>query len=292
VGHNIGRSETDTLRILAGYQPGTLVVQDKREWECRTAGGRGGSEYAFRNVQCLKEYTDVFKLTVLKDAHQQPAYHRGSAEEMGVHAWVVYYDPAIMKHLAPYIREKHCIRTHHCVDPERVPAFSSRRSGCILSGAISKVYPLRERLLRGIRSGRISGVYHRHPGYGRGVCATNDYLQMLSRFRVAFCTTSTYGYAVRKIIEAMACGCLVVTDLPKDDVLPKIDEFLVRVSSEISTKDLGDLSRDLCNLWNPERQRESSERTKRFYSYKAVGLLLAQDIEKARQQYRSKTCEC
>jgi hypothetical protein len=255
----------------------------------RIKGSGNDERYAFKDIQCLRDRTDIFKLTVLKDAHQQPNYHKESAEEMGVHCWVVYYDPTIMSHLAPYLRKEHCIRTYHCVDPKRVPAFSPREKTCILSGAISAVYPLRKKILEGMNSGKISGCYHKHPGYGRGTCSTNDYLKRLSEFKVAFCTSSIYGYAVRKVIEALACGCIVVTDLPKEDVLPEVDDFLVRVSPDISVRELNNLSRELCSSWNVEKQEESSKVTKRFYDYKTVGTLLAQDIEEARQEYRSKT---
>jgi hypothetical protein len=33
LGYNLGQSETDTLGIIDRHQPGTLLVQDKREWE-------------------------------------------------------------------------------------------------------------------------------------------------------------------------------------------------------------------------------------------------------------------
>ncbi len=72
VGHNIGESETYTPAILAANQPGTMIIQDKREWDGRTAGKRRDPQYAFRNIDCLRDRKDIFKLTVLKDSHQDP----------------------------------------------------------------------------------------------------------------------------------------------------------------------------------------------------------------------------
>lgn len=288
VGNNIEKSETHTPSILVSYQPATLVIQDKREWDGRTAGRRRDSSYAFDEIGCLRERSQTFKLTVLKDAHQDPEYHRESAEEMGVHGWVIYYHPRIFQHLAPYLRPEHCIRTYHTVAPEAVPDFSEDRNGCLLSGAVlQKVYPLRSSVLGGIS--RLPDVtYLKHPGYHRGQCSTNDYLKALSRHKVAICTSSIYGYAVRKIIEATACGCRVITDLPDDDVLPVIDDNLVRVSSSVSTKELTSILRAIYDEWDPEQQRARATEAQIEYSWCTVGQRLAANIEQLRQSYGSK----
>ena len=43
--------------------------------------------------------------------------------------------------------------------------------------------------------------YLSHPGYGRSKCFTPEFLKILSIYKVAICTVSIYGYAVRKIVE-------------------------------------------------------------------------------------------
>jgi hypothetical protein len=121
-----------------------------------------------------------------------------------------------------------------------------------------------------------------HPGYGRNGCFTPGYIAALGRHKVAVCTSSIYGYALRKIVEATACGCYVLTDLPIDDVMPEIDDNLVRVSPNIPTDDVVDLIRSMIDAWEPERQRHFAEKAQSWYDYRAVGKRLAHDIEQLR----------
>lgn len=267
--------------ILDRCHPGVLVVQDKCRWQ--------GNEDAFREpdawfagLSALRQNEDVFKVAVLKDAQLTPEYHRWSAEEMGVHAWIVYYHPRIVRHLAPYVREEHFIRTYHSVDANVVPPFDPNRDGCILTGAISDAYPLRKRL----SDARLAGLTHlEHPGYALAECATPDFLRTLSRFKIAVCTSSVYGYALRKIIEATASGCVVVTDLPADETLPEIDGNLVRVHPSIALARLAALLERLAASYDADRQRHYAERAKAYYDKKAVGFRLAASIEALRSCY-------
>lgn len=273
---------TDTEKILAETNPGVVMVQDKREWD---VGPRNFRERRarFHNVQSLAEREDVFKLTILKDAHQRPEYHRESAREMGVHAWVVYYHPKIVTRVAPYLRPEHLIRTYHTVDPSAVPEFNRDRSGTLFSGAVSTAYPLRKRIVQSLDE--LGVGRKRHPGYGMRGCVTPDFLKLLSRYRVAICTSSRYGYSLRKHVEATACGCVVVTDLPVDDVLPEIDGNLVRIDPDIKMDELADLLRVLETQYDSERQRFFAGRAVDYYSYESSGRRLVEDIERMRNSY-------
>ena len=74
-----------------------------------------------------------------------------------------------------------------------------------------------------------------HPGYhANGSFTPALHSRNSTKFKVAICTSSTMGFALRKIIEATACGCRVITDLPAGEVMPEIDGNLTRVSSDIS----------------------------------------------------------
>jgi hypothetical protein len=228
----------------------------------------------------------VFTLTVLKDAHQRADYHRASAEAMGCHAWVVYYHPLVVWHLAPYVRPRHLVRTYHTVDSDAVPGYgvSERKGGCLFSGAVSSAYPLRQTVVRNLD--RLHYLtYLRHPGYHRNGCQTPEYLSTLSRFRAAICTASRYGYALRKIVEATACGCVVITDLPEDEVLPEIDGNLVRVHPDIPVRVLQNVITDCIEEYNPERQAEFVRRACAYYDYRTTGRRLANDIEQLRLSY-------
>src|SRR5690606_34111233 len=115
-GHDLPINRTDVRELLDEYGPSVVVLQDKREWEGLTADRSRDPRMRFRRVNALMQRQDVFTLTVLKDAHARPEYHRESAREIGCHAWVVYYHPRIVAHLAPYVRERHLVRTYHTVD--------------------------------------------------------------------------------------------------------------------------------------------------------------------------------
>lgn len=278
-GPDLPNGESDVEKILKSDH-GTLIVQDKREWERDPRSN-------FQNIQALKDWPGIFKLTILKDSHQKPGYHRQSAEEIGCHAWIVYYHPRIVHHLAPYTRVQHMVRTYHSIDPDVVPPFQDRPNSCLLSGVMGgRVYPLRTRLAA-LHSGLPHCKWMQHPGYhtnGQG-SVTPDYLKELARHRVAFCTSSIYGYALRKIVEASACGCVVISDLPKDEVMPEIDSNIARVGPNWKTQRIARIVQEIYDTWNPQRQYEVAERAKKFYDYRATCKRLVDDIETLRRRY-------
>lgn len=280
---------TDVGEILNQYSPRAVLIQDKKEWEGLTAGKMFDPRETFRNVGALRARPDVFKLTVLKDAHQRPEYHRQAADEMDANAWVTYYHPRIVKHLAPYVREEHLVRTYHSVDSDRVPASDKyeRFNRALLSGAVSGAYPLRSRLLKDALSGRLPEVTPLpHPGYHRNGSVTNQYLDTLSRYKVAICTSSMYGYSVRKLVEGTACGCRVITDLPVDDVLPEIDGNMYRIRPDCPTSEVNRLVSDLCDTYSPADQERWAGKAKTWYDFRASGRRLAADVEALRRTYR------
>jgi len=287
VGHGLHPNLTDVPEILRRMNPGVVVVQDKREWDVR-AGDFRDQRARFYGIECLKDRPEIFRLTVLKDAHQRPHYHRQSAEEIGCHGWIIYYHPQLVSHFAPYVRPKHLVRTYHSLDQRLVPPFNYKdRKGAILSGAVSRThYPLRCRLVNDTYKGHLPQVtVLPHPGYHRQGCQTATYLQTLNYYKVAICTSSVYGYALRKIIEATACGCVVVTDLPADDVLPGIDANLVRIHPDTPSEELSDLLSYLYRSYNHEKQYLLSLAAKRYYNWQDVGARLAHDIEELRSNY-------
>lgn len=288
-GHHLTVPYTDVHDILKNheYGLGTVVVQDKREWEGLTAGGPAGFDQRekFTNVEELAKYHSLFKLTILKDAHQPQAYHRQSAQEIGAHAWIVYYHPRIVAALAPYVRPQHLIRTYHTVDSHLVPTYEAKgRSGCLMSGALSGAYPLRQVIVRNLDMFP-STTYLKHPGYHRNGCDTPEFLQILSKYKVAICTSSVYGYALRKIIEATACGCVVVTDLPSDDMLPYIDGNLVRIKPNIPLKEISSIVDNACADYNPTKQLHYSDMACLCYDYRTMGLRLTSMINNLRELY-------
>ena len=102
---------------------------------------------------------------------------------------------------------------------------------------------------------------------------------------MAICTSSIYGYALRKIIEATACGCVALTNLPEDEVLPGIDENLVRIPDTKNILEVALVLQEIYSTYNPERQQELAAKAKQAYDYHVLGTKLVQDIENLRSSY-------
>lgn len=283
-GYQLPIDATDVAEILRRCDPDVVVVQDKREWDV-VAGDFREPKARFTQIDILRSRHDIFKVTILKDAQQRNDYHRESAKEMDCHAWVIYYHPDIVTWVAPFVRKEHLIRTYHSIDRNAVPAYRPEgRHGCLLSGALSAAYPLRVWIAQNhTRLPQVTLL--RHPGYHRRGCATPEFLKLLTRFRVAICTSSKYGYALRKIIEATACGCVVVTDLPVEDKLPYIDDNLVRLPPQPNLATTAAVLQKALTTYQPDRQRHFAELAKTHYDFRVLGAKLAQDIETVRQRY-------
>lgn len=284
----IDYNSTDVKEILHHYDVGKLVIQDRLEWAPDGYGLAKPEEY-YRSYEDLAYRNTVFKLTVLKDAHSYQNYHAASACRIGCHAWIVYYHPDIVKAQAPYVRREHLIRTYHTVDPDNVPQyFSHQRRGCLLSGAQHpNHYPLRA-AIKNMAEHLPEVECLQHPGYHNRKTNTISYLQHLANYKVAICTSSKHGYALRKIIEATACGCIVITDLPVDEVLPEIDDNLIRIQLEprhTLQQRLTSLLLELYNTYSPEKQQYFSLVAKSYYSITNQGKLLVQAIDDLAKNY-------
>jgi hypothetical protein len=285
-GHGYDYGETDARQVIYDRRPAVVLVQDERESQGLTAGRRAADpKVKFRHTDALCGRPDVFVGTVIKDAQNNPKFHRDSAQRMGAHFWVGYYHPDIVCRLAPFVRKEHYVRTWHTVDRDKVPPYSPLgRAGCLLSGAIGPAYPMRTEMAR--RNGWYPEMtVLRHPGYARGRCSTNQYLQALSRYKVAVCTSSVYGYALRKIIEAVACGCAVLTDLPSDEVMPEIDGALTRVPPQGPPRLVARTMQRMLDAYDPAERQRWAQKACVWYDYRAAGLRLAGAIEQARASH-------
>lgn len=287
------KHQTHIPTIIDIVNPGIVIVQDKREWEGKTSGGKDFDQREkFVDVDYLSKRDDIFKLTIVKDAQHNSDYHRESAEEIGCNGWIVYYDVDKVCSLAPYIRKEHVVRTYHTIDKDIIPDFSKySRVGCLLSGALSTTYPIRQQLFRHVSYLENTDII-RHPGYHRTFCHTPEFLDTLSRYKVAICTSSIYGYALRKMIEATACGCVVLTNLPDTDILPEIDDNLIRIKPHpekefLTLQRYANKIREAISKYNPERQRHFAENAKQYYDYRVMCGKLVRDVEQMRVSYNN-----
>lgn len=276
--------DTNIINILARVNPNIVVLQDKREWEVVASDFRD-SRARFKHTFKLKEREDIFKLTILKDAQQKPFYHKEAMEEIGCHAVITYYHPSIVTHVAPYVRPEHLVRTYHSLNIKHIPIIKSdKMDRSLISGAVSNAYPLRKRLIKEVNKLPNVDVL-KHPGYHRSGCNTPKYLNALNQYKVSICTSSMYGYALRKIIESTAVGCVVVTDLPIEDNLPEIDGNLVRINSNWDTTSISNLIKDLYVKYDLEKQKYYADKCINYYRYEETGKRLVRDIETVRANY-------
>jgi len=282
------RNNSSVPSILSQAAPNVVIVQDKREWD-RESPACFDSSAHFEHVGELSNRPDIFKVTIAKDVHQRPDYSIDSYNQIAAHAWVIYYHPVIVQHLAPWLRPEHCIRTYHSLEPSDVPVYraSGRSNTALLSGAFNPTYyPLRARLSRNAR--KIEEIeLLKHPGYHAGGSATPAFLQILSGFKVAICTSSKLAYALRKIAEATACGCVVVTDLPFEEHMPGIDGNLLRVPQAATVDEVRDAVRLALAGYDPARQQEFAEIACDWYDWRKRGGEVAKKIEALRRGYNA-----
>ena len=117
----------------------------------------------------------------------------------------------------------------HSASPDfALAANSAPRNELFLSGAISKVYPLRERLNALMESGWKDIVRHEHPGYHCQYDYAGDsrvgraFARRIWGRRAAFTDCSVYRYAVAKHFEIPATGALLVADVALEEPLTQI----------------------------------------------------------------------
>jgi len=244
-------------------------------------------------MEALARRPDIFRLTVFKDAWLDRPYSRQGHRRIDPHAYITYYDARLLAWMCPWLREDQLLRTYHSLDPADVPPFRADRPGwAIITGATSPaVYPLRQRIVKAIRTARNKTrlAILTHPGYGAFGVQTATYMAMLSRYRVAVCTSSVFGLPLRKIIEATACGCAVVTDLPRAEKMPGIDQNMTRVRFDATVKEVLAAVDQAATAWDADRQASRARAAVLHYNWRGLYARLATAIEAKRRSHASPT---
>lgn len=272
--------------ILQQQSPDIVFVHDKRDWDMGSGGCfRAGINY--QELDALKD-SPAFRLGVVKDAGTLVEYHRQFIAQIGADAVVTYYHDDTTKQLSPWLAAYRTIRTYHSVDADVCRGnYTMQHTGrhrAIVSGAVSGVYPLRQRVMS--NAAEIDCEIIKHPGYSNRGNHTPHYLRMIGTYKVSIATASAYNFALRKIIEAVAMGAVPVTDLPAWDCLPEIDGALVRVSPTISISELRDVVREHADKWNFEERIDWARKAWAFYDWRMIGLRLDQLITVAALEKR------
>lgn len=268
---------THVPTLLARHKPDMVYVADCRDWR-EDSFGTYDKRVCFRDYQCLADRSDIFKVTVVKDAGSLIEYQRKFSETIKADALIHYYHLRSVLEYSPWMRPYAKVRTHHTIDAEFVKTLDltqPRRRG-IVSGACSPVYPMRQLAVTNAESLDIDVQIH--PGYGNKGCHTNDYLRRIAGYRTHVATASKFGFSLRKIIESVAVGCVPITDLPAFDILPEIDEALVRVSPGITIDELRDVIARTEEAWRIDRAMHFARKAWAYYDYPAEGRRLSEQL--------------
>jgi len=257
-GTGYANAETHVPAILDAAQPDVVIVADPRDWTA-SMPGCWDKQAEFTEIDALR---DVPTIVVFKDAASCPDFQRGFHARVNADALICYYHPLSVCSAALWVDPEKVIRTYHTIDAEAIPPFGRERGGAIISGARGGyVYPMREAICERARDWGVHVLAH--PGYGNRGCSVRDYYRLLNRYKVSIATASRYGFALRKIIEDVACGCTVLTDLPRYDRLPIIDAALV----DITPTDCAARIADALRLWTPAIAQQWSWAARARYHY-------------------------
>lgn len=279
-----GIDSVDVRQVVQEHDPPIVIFWPRYEWSPAEWGGREvRPEHEFRNWQYLLSRPDILRVCVLHDAasarDRQHCWHR----DFQPHVYLTWYHELSVRPWNPHVRPDQIVRTYHVIDPDGSPPVGPRDGVCLVSGARNpEVYPLRTLAIDAARRGQLGpGVdVLDHPGYHQHGTESLAYLRTLTRYRVALCTGSVYGFALRKIIEATAAGCRVITNLPGYDELPDIDGNLLRISADTPTENLAALIQHQSAQWYYWRQLLFAETARQRYDYRNECARVASELDK------------
>lgn len=283
-GFDVGDGCVDVPTLIKRHQPSVVMVQDVRDWHRENRWGCFDSRYHFERYEALQD-CGAFVATPFKDAGSAPEVQREFFRTIEPDALITYYHArAVNEASSDYATMWRQIRTYHSIDADLVrsiPLDGDRRRGIVTGATGVGVYPLRQRVFE--QSKRLGIDGHGHPGYGAKGCDTPRYLRQLAGYKVHIATASRFHFALRKVIESVAVGCVPITNLPAWDVLPEIDDALVRVSDSITMGDLHGVIDRAERTWDLDRARHFATKACEFYDYRAAGRRLdAAILEAAR----------
>jgi hypothetical protein len=278
-GFGYGDGCTDVPTLIERYKPSIIFIQDSRDW-LRSSPGCYNPAVEFKNWQCLKSHPEIVKAMPVKDAGTSQEFQRQFAEAIGLNAAVIYYHERSVTapQCSPWLKNYKLVRHYHTVDAEyiRTLDLTGPRKRCLVSGAVSGFYPLRQRCFQNAAALGCDAL--KHPGYGNKGSATPGFLKTLAGYKVSICTASRYNFALRKIIESVACGCRVISDLSES--LPSIiSDAIFRLPPEAPFGTIQQAIYVADKTWNYELAAADSMAALNFYDYKIRGAALSRELE-------------
>ena len=242
-------------------------------------------DVGFVGYDWLGEQESIFRVTKHADPWGHPEKHAEWQQRFNPDVVVVRYEIDRCLKIAPYLDCHKLVRIHHSVTREYCPEVTAegRDRVCLLSGSAgSRAYPLRHRIWREVqelpRWDDVFTIRPHHRWSRTGGSAVPAYMRELARHRVMFVGTSQWHVSFKKHYEGTAAGCIVVTNLPTSDVVPVVEENLVRVPDDIVAEDLAVLCRGLAREWDEEKQRDLAMRVVDRYDYREEAWRLFDDV--------------
>lgn len=279
----VGAGYKDNCRsipmILDAHKPQAVFVQDKRDWDPHSGVCTGGDAYQFHHLDALASYPGFVAVPVKDAGPDGSEYHEAFCREVGAKAVVLYYHQLSCLKYCPWLTQYRLVRTYHSINPQDLPDFvpGDQRRPALGSGAVmGDTYPIRTRVCTHPQDFGL--MWLKHPGYANRGVHTPRYLEFISQFKVHLATSSSYGFALRKIIESVACGCTPITDLPSYDVLPEIDRALVRIKPRISDNDLRLTIAKAVTDWDEDGRLKWAQKAIDYYNYACMGVRLSYDL--------------
>lgn len=269
----------DVPQLLDYYQPKVVLVSAREDWD-RDSPGCFDKRCSFVGIEALANRPDIFKIAVVKDCPGNYDRRENWCKEIKADAVLLYYHPRSMLAVSPWLRNYQLVRTWHTVDGDycrKLLESPQERSAAVVSGATGYHYPLRSMAFS--RARRIGLATWQHPGYRDRQCHSQEYLKMLSGYKVHLATASIYGFALHKIIESVAVGCVAVTNLPDFDVLPEIDDALIRISNNQTPESLRLLIEGTVEMYNAEERKQWALRCLDFYDWRVRGKVLSEELK-------------
>jgi hypothetical protein len=278
-----GVDATDVEWAVKRFSPRIVIFWPRYEWDSREwVGPEVKPEHCYRNWEYLLTRPDILRVCVFHDAGSARDQQRRWHEAFKPHVYLTWYHADSVLPFAPHIQRGQLVRTYHILDSDNLPPFEQRAKTCIVSGAYTPdVYPLRTRVFQWANEGKLGlGVEAiKHPGYKQAGTHSNEYAKTLAQYKVAVCTASAYRFALRKIVEATAAGCRVVTNLPSYDLIPGIDDNLIRVPSDIGAAELREIIQGAAATWNFNQQQAFADAAVRYYDWRVECQRVAKDLE-------------
>lgn len=279
VGSGYGDGMRDVPQLIERHQPKVIVIADPRDWFRSSGGSFGRKDLHFERHEVLAKHPEIFKCVVMKDAGTAVDFQRDFAASIKANALITYYHDKAVLPLSPWAAAYKRIRIHHSVDADliRTIDLKGNRRRSVVTGAVSGVYPLRRMVFENAYGMGVDKI--KHPGYQANYCHTPDYLRMLSQYKTHVATCSSYNFALRKIIESVAVGCVPITNLPEWDCLPEIDGALVRIKSDSSPVDVKEAINVAEENYNLDERLAWAEKAQSYYDWHTCGQRLALDIQ-------------